>query len=99
MLIRHADFRPDCTEHVNAELPPRISEANGSLDDDGFAATFIEALARTRGAATDGGDCIRSSCIGLAMAGEALGRMDETATTTSTKISEQSGRNYGSEGT
>ncbi len=77
MLIHHADFRPDCTERVNAELPPRISEANGSIDDDGFAAAFIEVLARTQGAAADGGDCTRSSCIGLAMAGEALGRMDE----------------------
>ena len=71
MLIHHEDFLPDCIEYVNAELPPRI------IDDDGFAAAFIEALARTEGADTDGGDFICSSCIGLVMAGEGLGRMDE----------------------
>ena len=71
MLIHHEDFLPDCIEYANAELPPRI------VDDAGFAASFIEALARTEGADTDGGDFICSSCIGLAMVGEGLGRMDE----------------------
>ena len=71
MLIHHEDFLPDGIEYVNAEFSPRI------IDDDGSATAFIEALARTEGADTEGGDFICSSRIGLAMSGEALGRMDE----------------------
>ena len=49
MLIHHEDWLPDCTEYVNAEFPLLI------IDDDGFAAAFIEALARPEGTDTDGG--------------------------------------------
>ena len=71
MLIHHEDYLPDCTEYVIAEFPPLI------VDDDEFAAAFTEALARTEGPDTAGGDYICPHCIGLAMVGETPDRLDD----------------------
>ena len=71
MLIHHEGYLPDCTEYFIAELPPLI------VDEDEFAAAFIEALARTEGPDTAEGDYICSHCIGLAMVGETPDRLDD----------------------
>ena len=73
---------------VDAEIPPLI------VADDGFPAAFIEVLARTEGPDTDGGDCTRSSCIGLAIDGKNSAAWIKVATTTSRIASERSGRRY-----
>ena len=71
MLIHHEDYLPDCQEYGIVEFPPLI------LDDAEFAAAVNQAMARTEGPDTAGGDYICASCIGLAMVGETPDRLDD----------------------